>query len=127
MDSSVKVDSSVPYIQRLYISTPIFSDSVGSILESFSSNAQIQIVGSVINNHDLKQKFVYLFQVKNDDESVESISWIQGDLLTHQDLNVSQLWTLKKPGVYVIESFVCNSIDNPIALYPMTSVLITVK
>ena len=62
-----------------------------------------------MNNHDLKQKFVYFFQVKNDDGYVEYVSWIQGDLLTHQDMDVSQSWTPKKQGVYLAESFVWNS------------------
>ena len=93
IDSSAKVDSS---IQKLEISESVFSDGVGRISESFLPKTQIQIVGSIINNNDLKQKFVYLFQVKNDDGSVESISWIQGDLLINQDMNVSQSWTPKK-------------------------------
>ena len=127
IDSSTKVDSYIPYVQRLGISSPGFSDNVGNILESISSDTQIQIVGSVVNNHDLKQKFVYLFQVKNNDGFVEHVSWIQGDLLTHQELDVSQSWTPKKQGVYVVESFVWNSIGNPIALSPMTLMSVTVE
>ena len=45
IDSFAKVDSYIPYVKRLEISAPVFSDGVGSILESFSSNTQIQIVG----------------------------------------------------------------------------------
>ena len=85
----------------------------------------MQIVGSVLNNHDLKQQFIYLFQVKNNDDSVEHISWIQGELLPRQGLNVSQFWTPKKLGVYTIETLVWNSIYDSIALFTSTSTLIT--
>ena len=127
IDSSVKIDSSVPYLERLKISSPTFSDGGGVNLKSFSPNTQMQIVGSVVNNHDLKQQFVYLFQVKNNDDYVEHISWIQGELLTHQDLNVSQSWTPKESGAYTIETFVWNSIYDYTALSMSTSVLITVE
>ena len=43
----------------------------------------MQIVGTITNDHNFKQKFVYLFQVKNSADFVtESISWIQGELIS---------------------------------------------
>ena len=125
--SSVKIDSSIPYLERLDISSPTFSDGVGNDLESFSSNNQIQIVGSVVNNHDLKQPFAYLFQIKNANNFVEHVSWIQGELLTLQELDVSQSWIPKKPGTYTVETFVWNSIHDPTALSASTSVSIIVE
>jgi hypothetical protein len=127
INSSVKIDSPIPYLERLEISSPIFSDGVGNNLESFSSNIQIQIVGSVVNNHDLKQPFAYIFQIKNNNNFVEHVSWIQGELLTQQALDVSQSWIPKKPGIYTVETFVWNSIIDPTALSASTSVLFTVE
>ena len=40
----------------------------------------MQIVGTISNEHDFKQKFVYMFQVKNDKNIIESLSWIQGEV-----------------------------------------------
>ena len=127
INSLAKVDSSIPYVERLSILQPTFSDGVGDGLELISSDSQIQIVGSVKNNHELKQKFVYLFQVKTHDNYVESISWIQGDLLSYQELDVSRSWIPKLPGKYIVETFVWNSIEDPNALSDWTSVVVSVE
>ena len=127
IETSAKIDLSVPPIERLQILPVIFSDNFGNPLESLSSNNKMQIVGTLVNNHDFKQKFVYLFQVKNTSNSVESISWIQGELSSRQTLDVSQSWIPKKSGMYEIETFVWNSINDPVVLSPSMSTLINVE
>jgi hypothetical protein len=86
----------------------------------------MQIVGTISNEHDFKQKFVYVFQVKNDKNVVESLSWIQGEISSKQSLDVSQSWVPKKSGIYEIETFVWNSINDPTALSPIMSTMITI-
>jgi len=121
------VDSSIPPVERL-TSLPItFSDSFANQIDSFSANTQLQIVGTIHNNQEYNQKFVYLFQVKNVDNSVESISWIQGELSSKQSLDVSQSWIPKKLGIYHIETFVWNSLTDPIPLSDLVSTSITVE
>ena len=122
-----KIDSSIPPIERIQTSQITFSDGLGNSLESFSENSQMQIVGTVTNNHDFKQKFVYLFQVKNNENYVESVSWIQGEISPNQILDVSQSWIPKESGEYQIETFVWNSINDSTALSPTMSTLITVN
>ena len=126
IESFSKVDSSIPPIQRLENLPTFFSDSLGNQLDSFSENNQVQIVGSVSNALDFKQTFVYLFQIKNANNSIESLSWIQGELNPQQSLDVSQSWIPKKSGMYKIETFVWNSLGDPIALAPSNSKSITV-
>ena len=121
------VDSSIPPIERL-TSLPItFSDSFANQLDSFSEDTQLQIVGTIQNNQEYNQKFVYLFQVKNADNSVESISWIQGELSSNQSLDVSQSWTPKKFGTYHIETFVWSSLNDPTPLSDLMNATITVE
>ena len=127
IETFAKIDSLIIPIERLE-NLPIFlSDSFGNKLESFSSHDQMQIVGTITNEYDFKQKFVYLFQVKDDTDSTESVSWIQAELSPKQSLGLSQSWIPKKPGTYNIETFVWNSLNNPIALAPSMSTSITVK
>jgi len=121
------IDSSIPPINLLENSQILLSDSLGNQLLSFSSNNQMQIVGTITNDQNFKQKFVYLFQVKNANDYVESISWIQGELSPKQSLDVSQSWIPEKSGTYQIETFVWNSLNNPMALAPIMSTLIVVK
>lgn len=111
-----RVESSIPSTQRLENSEINISDSFGNNLTSFSSNQQVQLVGSLSNLQEFDQKFVYLFQVKNSQNSVVSLSWIQGQLSSGQNLNVSQSWIPKNSGDYVIETFVWTSLKDPTAL-----------
>ncbi|BDQ31570.1 hypothetical protein NZNM25_05680 [Nitrosopumilus zosterae] len=121
------VDSAVPPIERIDHLSITFSDSLGNPLQSFTENHQIQIVGTIANPNEFDQKFVYLFQVKNEQNIVESISWVQGELSSAQSLDVSQSWTPKTSGNYKIETFVWNSIAEPTGLAPIMSTLITVE
>ena len=127
IETIARVDSSISPIERIKNSPVTFSDGLGNTLQSFSQNSQIQIVGTVLNEHDFKQKFVYMFQVKNDENIIESLSWIQGEISSQQGLDVSQSWIPKKSGVYKIETFVWNSINDPTALSPSISTLINVE
>ena len=121
------VDSSIPGLQRL-TSLPItLSDAFGNPLTSFSTNDQIQIVGTISNEQNFKQKFAYLFQVKDDNNSVVSISWIQTEISENQKLDVSQSWIPTTPGKYVIETYVWSSLNNTIPLSTSLSQSIIVK
>jgi hypothetical protein len=122
-----RVDSSIPPIERIQNSPITFSDGLGNPVQSFAENSQMQIVGTITNKHDFKQKFVYLFQVKNDQNYVESLSWVQGEISSNQILDVSQSWIPKKSGDYQIETFVWNSINDSTALSQIMSTLITVN
>lgn len=121
------VDSSIPPIERLGQLPVFLSDNLGNPLESFSSNTQLQIVGTIKNNQDFNQPFVYFFQIKNANNTVESISWIKGELSPSYSMDVSQSWTPKISGEYQIETFVWDSIDGSIALSPIMSTLIIVE
>jgi len=127
IETFARIESSIPPINLLENSQIFLSDSLGNQLLSFSSNHQMQIVGTITNDQNFKQKFIYLFQVKNDVSSVESISWIQGELSPQQSLDVSQSWIPTKSGTYIIETFVWNSLGNPMALSPVMSTLIVVE
>ena len=127
IETIARVDSSISPIERIKNSPITFSDGLGNTLQSFSQNSQIQIVGTVLNEHDFNQKFVCMFQVKNDENIIESLSWIQGEISSQQSLDVSQSWIPKKSGVYTIETFVWNSINDPTALSPSMSALINVE
>ena len=126
IETVARVDFSIPPIERIKNSQITFSDALGNALQSFSQNSQMQIVGSISNEHDFKQKFVYMFQVKNDKHVVESLSWIQGEISSQQSQDVSQSWIPKKSGVYEIETFVWSSISDPTVLSLLMSTLITI-
>jgi len=121
------VDSSIPTLQRLQSLPIVLSDTFGNPLTSFSTNDQIQIVGTISNDQNFKQKFIYLFQVKDENNFVVSVSWIQGEISGNQKLDVSQSWIPKKTGTYTIETYTWNSLINTAPLSPSLSTSIFVK
>ncbi|AJW71579.1 hypothetical protein [Nitrosopumilus adriaticus] len=127
LETFALVDSSIPPIDRIDNLPIQFSDALGNSLESFSPDNSLQIVGTIVNPNEFDQKFVYLIQVKNENNIVESISWVQGELSSGQSLDVSQSWIPKNSGNYAIETFVWNSLGDPTVLAPIMSSLITVE
>jgi hypothetical protein len=111
-----KITSSISSLEKLTNSQIILTDSSGNPLKSFQANKRIQIVGSIKNEQLLDQKFIYLIQIKDQNDSVVSLSWMSGELSGTQNLSVSQSWLPKNSGTFLIESFVWNSLEDQIAL-----------
>ena len=61
------------------------------------------------------------------DRAVESLSWVQGEISPNQKLDVSQSWIPKKSGTYQVETFVWSSVNDPTAISPLMSTMITVQ
>lgn len=122
-----KVESSIPSLEKLTNSQITLTDSSGKPLKSFPANNRIQIVGTITNEQTFNQKFVYLVQIKNHDNSVVSLSWMSGELSGYQNLDVSQSWLPKNSGTFLIETFVWNSLEDQIPLSQFTSTSVTIE
>ncbi|NIM25393.1 MAG: hypothetical protein GTN35_05070 [Nitrososphaeria archaeon] len=125
--SLAKLNSAIPTLERVSNLPISLADNFGNPLDSFYSNTRIQVVGSVINEQNFNQQFVYLIQVKNQKEEVVSLSWISGELDGNQNLDVSQSWIPKNSGVYAIQTFVWNSLSEQVPLSNFTATTITVE
>ena len=121
------VGSSVPSLKKLTNSPISLTDSSGKPENSFLEKKQIQIVGSIKNEQIFDQKFVYLIQVKDHNDSVVSLSWMSGELTGNQSLDVSQSWLPKNSGTFSIEAFVWNSIEDQKALAVSTTTSIIIE
>ncbi len=122
-----KLDSSIPPTERIKNSQVILSDSFGNELKSFSTHNQLQIVGTITNEQNFKQQFIYLFQVRNSNDVVVSIAWIKGEISPNQSLDVSQSWMPSKSGSHFIETFVWKSLTDPNPLSPSQSIEIFIE
>ncbi len=87
---------------------------------------QIMIMADISNNQDIQQNFAYITQVKNDDDVVISLSWLTGSLSPRQSFSPAQSWIPDESGNYHIQVFVWESIDNPEALSPPLSMIVSV-
>ena len=126
IETSAAVDYSILSINRIQTLPISFSDSFGNPLDSLISQTQMQIVGTIENKLNYEQEFIYFFQIKNSDNSVLSLSWIQGELSPNQILDISQSWIPEKPDTYVLETYVWNSLNDFIPLSPAISSSITI-
>ncbi len=122
-----KIASFIPPLEIITNSPITMTDSSGTPLKYFQANNRIQIVGSITNEQNFDQKFVYLVQVKDHNDTVESISWIGGELSGQQNLDVSQSWLPKNSGTFFIETYVWNSLEEQIPLSQFTSTSIFIE
>jgi len=122
-----KISSSISNLDRVKNSQISLSDSSGNSMTLFEKDKQIQIVGSVTNEQSFIQKFIFLIQVKDQNDSVVSISWISGELSAGQNLDVSQSWLPKNSGTYFIETFVWDSLENQIPLSKPENFTLTIQ
>ena len=116
-----KLESEVPLIQRIFHEDVYVADSSGIPILEPTINEQLQVVGKIRNNQNYDQPFAYIIQVKDQDGKVVSLSWIQGELTSNQSLEVSQSWTPTESSNYTIETFVWNSLKDPVPLSPNLS------
>ena len=124
---SSTADLKIPPVERLVNSNLFLADNSGNETNSFNSGGQIQIIGKVTNSQDFTQKFVYLFQVRDSANSIVHLSWIQSQISPIQTLELSQSWVPTNPGNYTVESFVWNSIEDPMVLSHVISTSVIVE
>lgn len=111
-----KLISDIPPTERISIKDNSIKDGAGRIILSPKASDQLQIVGEVKNNQNFEQEFSFILQIKDVDNVIVSLSWIQGKLSPNQELQVSQSWNPTKSGSYFVETFVWSSLSDPIPL-----------
>ncbi|MCJ8307039.1 MAG: hypothetical protein HRU07_08340 [Nitrosopumilus sp.] len=104
------------------VTTQIISDEKILVVDE-----QIMIMTDISNNQDVQQNFAYITQVKNNDGVVISLSWLTGSLSPRQTFSPTQSWIPTESGVFHIQIFVWEGIDNPDALSPPLSMTVNVS
>jgi len=112
-----KLESEIPPIQRISVEDVFFANSLGIPIEPII-NEQIQVVGIIHNNQNYVQPFVYITQIKDQEEDVVSLFWILGELASNQSLELSKSWIPTEFGNYTVETFVWNSLQDQTSLSP---------
>jgi len=85
---------------------------------------QVMVVVDLSNGQDKDQKFAYIVQIKDENDVVLSLSWLTGSLYPRQTFSPALSWIPTSPGIYSIDIFVWESIDNPEALSPQLSLVV---
>jgi hypothetical protein len=121
------VDYHISPINRIQVSPVFLADGFSNLVTSFFQNTQMQIVGTIENQMNSDQDFIYFFQIKNSNGTIISLSWIQGQLSPNQILDISQSWIPENSDTYILETYVWNSLNNLTPMSPFTSTIITVE
>lgn len=76
-------------------------NSFGQKFDEIKSEQILQIVADITNSDDYSQDFIYLVEVKNDENIVvQSTKWMTGTLNSKQTLNVGLSWIPKETGQF---------------------------
>jgi hypothetical protein len=83
-------------------------------------NQQVQITAKITNTQEEIQDFVYIVQIKDENDIVVKLGWISGSLTKFQSFSPSLSWTPKEAGVYTAEIYVWDSLLHQDALTNVT-------
>lgn len=115
-------------LERAVINDERLVNLSGSTLgEHIIVNQQVQITAKITNTQEEIQDFVYIVQIKDENDIVVKLGWISGSLTKHQSFSPSLSWTPKESGIYDAEIFVWDSLlkqgalTNPVNLEIITS------
>jgi len=117
----------VPPLERAPAANARVVDAFGNALASVGVDQQVQITADLANGQDREQSFAYLVQVQDSNGVTISLAWITGSLAAGQSFSPALSWTPDAAGTYTATVFVWESVNNPTALSPPTSVDISVS
>jgi len=124
--STLTIGTAFPPLERAPAANARVVDAFGSSVAEVSVDQQVQIAADVSNGQSKDQAFAYLVQVQDSDGVTVSLAWITGSLTAGQSMSPALSWTPSGSGSYTATVFVWESVDNPTALSPTTSVSIDV-
>jgi hypothetical protein len=123
---TLTIGTAFPPLERAPAANARVVDAFGSSVAEVSVDQQVQIAADVSNGQDKEQAFAYLVQVQDGNGVTVSLAWITGSLTAGQSMSPALSWTPSASGSYTATVFVWESVDNPTALSPTTSVTIDV-
>jgi len=98
-------------LERAEINDERLVNLSGSTLgEHILVNQQVQITAKITNTQDNDQDFVYIVQIKDENDVVVKLGWISGSLTKNQFFWPSLSWTPNDSGVYFAEIFVWDTL-----------------
>ena len=104
-------------LERAVVNDERLVNLSGSTLgEHIIVNQQVQITAKITNTQEEIQDFVYIVQIKDENDIVVKLGWISGSLTKHQSFSPSLSWSPTQAGVYTAEIYVWNSLVNQSAL-----------
>lgn len=124
--ATLTIGTAFPPLERAPAANARVVDAFGASVAEVTVDQQVQIAADVSNGQSKDQAFAYLVQVQDENGVTVSLAWITGSLTAGQSMSPALSWTPSTAGTYTATVFVWESVDNPTALSPTTSVTIDV-
>jgi len=104
-------------LERAVINDERLVNLSGSVLgEHIIVNQQVQITAKITNTQEEIQDFVFIVQIKDENDLVVKLGWISGSMTKYQSFSPSLSWTPKNSGVFTAEIYVWDSLLRQDAL-----------
>lgn len=88
-------------------------NSFGQKLSNIESSQILQVVADITNPGDLKQDFVYMLDIKdNNDNPIRPTAWVTGTLTADQTFNVGLSWIPEESGEFTATISTGNSMES---------------
>jgi len=123
---SANIGYLIPLLERAVASEPKIVDHKGESISELSVSQQVLVQSEITNSQKKKQPFAYIVQIKDDEGATVSLSWVTGELPPKESFKAAQSWIPDAQGIFSVEVFVWESIDNPTALSPVRSTTIDI-
>jgi len=118
IEAASSFEPSISLSNRITQDNLRITDNSGNLLNSSTIENQIFVQSHLINNIDKSVQFAYIVQIKDEDGATVNLSWMTGMLVPNQFMEASQSWIPHDKGKYTIETFVWDSISDPMPLAP---------
>ena len=88
----------------------------------------IKVKSEVMNNTTGILIFAYIVQIKDSEGTTIQLSWMDGiKVAPKEKIQVMQSWIPEKPGEYLVETFVWESITDPDPMSPVRKAMAIVE
>lgn len=106
----------MPPLEKVLIKNHKIVDEQNKLVKSFHVKQKVLIIADLFNQQQKSQPFVFLAQIQDESGVTIQNPSITGSLSNRQQMSLKLPWSPQYPGNYLINSYVWENIDNPIAL-----------
>ncbi|MFQ5940837.1 MAG: kelch repeat-containing protein [Nitrososphaerales archaeon] len=124
---SINDQKSVASAKFTVTSKTLFIDVLEPGLKEFNMGDVIVFQRNIMNTADTAQSFVNILQVKDESGIVVSLTWSEGELVANESRLVLHKWLPSGVGIYLLQFFVWDSMENPEILDSLREVSVNVS
>lgn len=105
---------------NLLINSKGIRDTFDKPIQKSSIGEQLNFVTEISNNNQKSQSFTYIIQVKDENNTVIDLKWIEDTVGIGKSKTAKIMWEPTFSGKYVVEVFVWDGIDSAVPLTTKT-------